>query len=179
LFKTKKSIPVGQSSATLENKKSSTYNTSTTYIAKDTTNTLYAGQAIIAKTHAEFLNKLLHKEYTGYGWCTYKFDSLNILWMIRLDNRASKEGWRNSLTENGTRVVENYIGEDYERLPSHQKEAYSETRYIFDIVEGDNKLRQYIFRGTFKFASGEGSNDYRVWKKISDTVNLEDLLTLK
>ena len=50
------------------------------------------GESVIARTHAEFLNILLNKKYSKYMKCTYKFDSINLIWMIRLDNQITSTG---------------------------------------------------------------------------------------
>ena len=137
---------------------------------------LQVGQCIEAKTHVELLNTLLGKKYRGWQSCRYEFNAKDVIWMIKLDNKKSKEGWRNALVENGERVVENYVGLDYERLPKHEQSVFHERRYIFDVMNGPLKNRIYVFRGVFDFAITEGSNDYRVWKKVADTVNFKDLL---
>ena len=138
--------------------------------------TIKVGDTITARTHAEFLNALLKKNYVKYMKCTFRFNPIDTLWMIKLDNKKSKEGWCNALVENGHRVVENYVGLDYERLPQHKKTAFHQRRYIFDIIEDKNKNRNYVFRGVFDFARTEGSNDYRVWKKMAESANFINLI---
>ena len=106
----------------------------------------------------------------------YDFDSINLIWMIRLDNQPTNTGWCNSLDSDGERIIENYIGLPEDRIEQHKKSVYHQVRYVFDIVENAWGKRKYVFRGAFKFSEEEGNNDYRVWRKISDTANFEELL---
>lgn len=134
------------------------------------------GESIEARTHADFLNLLLNKKYRGYMKCTFDFDSINLIWMIRLDNQPTNTGWCNSLDSDGERIIENYIGLPSDRIEQHKKSVYHQVRYVFDIVENSWGKRKYVFRGAFKFSREEGNNDYRVWRKISNTANFNELL---
>lgn len=139
-------------------------------------NLMRVGESIEARTHADFLNILLNKKYRGYMKCTFDFDSINLIWMIRLDNQPTNTGWCNSLDLDGERIIENYIGLPSNRIEQHKKSVYHQIRYVFDIVENSWGRRKYVFRGAFKFSKEEGNNDYRVWRKIADTANFEELL---
>jgi transcriptional regulator with XRE-family HTH domain len=134
------------------------------------------GESIEARTHADFLNILLNKEYRGYMKCTFDFDSINLIWMIRLDNQLTKMGWRNSLESDGEKIIENYVGLPDDRIEYQKRHVYHQVRYVFDIVENAWGKRKYVFRGAFKFSREEGDNDYRVWVKISDTANFDELV---
>jgi hypothetical protein len=79
------------------------------------------GESIEARTHADFLNILLNKEYRGYMKCTFDFDSINLIWMIRLDNQLTKAGWCNSLDSDEERIIENYMGLPEDRIKQHKK----------------------------------------------------------
>lgn len=137
------------------------------------------GEVITARTHADFLNTLLDKKFKGYMKCTLRFDSKNVLWMIRLDSQPTNTGWCNSLEENGNKIVENYIGHPSQRIEPHKVPVYHQRRYVFDIIERSWGNRDYIFRGVFDFSREEGNNDYRVWKKIADTADFKELLKTK
>ena len=139
-------------------------------------NLMIVGESIEARTHADFLNILLNKKYRGYMKCTYDFDSINLIWMIRLDNQPTNTGWCNTLVSDGEQIIENYIGLSADRIEQHKKSVYHQVRYVFDIVENAWGKRKYVFRGAFKFSKEEGNNDYRVWIKISDSANFEELL---
>ena len=134
------------------------------------------GESVEARTHADFLNSLFGKNYKGYMKCTFELDSINLIWMIRLDNQPTNTGWCNSLESNGERIIENYIGLPSDRTEHHKKSVYHQVRYVFDIVESAWGRRKYVFRGAFKFAREEGDNDYRVWQRVSDSANFYELL---
>ena len=78
------------------------------------------GESISARTHANFLNILLDKKLNGYMKCTFRFDSRNYLWMIRLDSQPTNTGWCNSLEEDGNKIIENYIGLPSQRIEPHK-----------------------------------------------------------
>ena len=84
-------------------------------------NLMRVGETIEARTHADFLNILLNKKYRGYMKCTFVFDSINLIWMIRLDNQPTNTGWCNSLDSDGKRIIENYIGLPADRIEQHKK----------------------------------------------------------
>lgn len=137
---------------------------------------MQAGEFVEAKTHAQFLNTLLNKKYSGYMKCVYNFDTINLLWMIRLDSQVTSTGWCNTLEDNGNKIIEDYVAPTSHRSEHHKKPVFHQIRYVFDIVDGAWGKRKYIFRGVFKFSREEGNNDYRVWNKISDTANFKELL---
>ncbi len=136
------------------------------------------GETITARTHAEFLNILLGKKYKSYMKCGYYFDTNHLIWMIRLNGQTTSTGWCNSLENDGNKIVENYVGPKEERLGGHKEPAYTQTRYVFDIVERGWGRRDYIFRGAFEFDRAEGNNDYRVWKRVSDRVDFKELMRM-
>lgn len=53
---------------------------------------LIKGETINAKTHAEFLNNILNKDFKGYMRCTYRLPNNLIIWFIRLNNKETKWG---------------------------------------------------------------------------------------
>lgn len=133
------------------------------------------GHTIAAKTHAEFLNILLHKSYDGYGKCVFSLNDKDVIWMIRLDNKPTATGWCNSLSSDGEKITESYIGAPVDRLESHKSPPFQQRRYVFDIIENPTKIREYVFRGVFEFARDEGNNDCRVWNRVAEIANFEDI----
>ena len=133
------------------------------------------GHTIEARTHADFLNILLHKSYDGYGKCSFSLNDSDIIWMIRLNNKPTATGWCNEITEDGKQIVENYIGSPIDRLDSHKDTAFHQRRYVFDIVETPTKNRKYVFRGVFEFDQEAGNNDRRVWYRVAQTANFEEI----
>ncbi len=122
---------------------------------------------ISAKTHAQFLNKLLHLNYKSYMRCTYDLHNDCVIWMIRLDGVRTSTGWVNSLTDWNNTIIEKYVGNQYDKLPSH-KIYPLEKRAIFAINESNSKIRSYVFMGLFELDK-KSTNDNRIWRKISDT----------
>ena len=139
-------------------------------------NTMTVGDSIEARTHAEFLNILLDKNYKGYMKCGYNFDSINLIWMIRLDNQPTNTGWVNRLEPNGERIIEDFVGFSFERLETHKHNVYHQRRYVFDIIEQAWGRRKYVFRGVFEFCQEEGNNNHHVWNKVADTASFKELL---
>ena len=143
---------------------------------KDEKEIMTIGESIEARTHAEFLNILLDKNYKGYMKCGYNFDQLNLIWMIRLDNQLTNTGWINRLEPDGERIIEDFAGFPSERLETHKHSVYHQRRYVFDIVEQTWGRRKYVFRGVFEFCQEEGNNNHHVWNKVADTANFKQLL---
>jgi len=95
--------------------------------------------------------------------CTFPLDTDFDIWFITLDGKNSKEGWTNT-KKNEDLIIEEFTGEQSERLESHKKTGFPRTRAIFDIKKY-KKLREYVFLGIFKFDDKDGTNDKRVWKR--------------
>ena len=53
------------------------------------------GEIINAKTHVNFLNKLLNKNFKAYYKNTYPYSDGLDIWFIRLDGKENKWGWTN------------------------------------------------------------------------------------
>lgn len=134
-----------------------------------------SGDVINARTHADFLNILLHKSYDGYGKCVFSLNDKDVIWMIRLDNKPTATGWCNSLSSDGEKITESYIGAPVDRLDSHKSPVFHQRRYVFDIIETTAREREYIFRGVFEFSEKEGNNDCRIWKKCANDANFDEI----
>ena len=145
-------------------------------IIKNEDDVMRVGESIEARTHADFLNILLDKDYRGYMKCGYNFDSINLIWMIRLDNQPTNTGWVNILEPNGERIIEDFVGFPSERLETHKHNVYHQRRYVFDIIQQAWGKRKYVFRGVFEFCKEEGNNNHHVWNKVADTANFKQLL---
>ena len=124
------------------------------------------GQIISVNTHAEFLNRLLHLQYKQYMKCTYDLGDGDTVWMIRLDGKKSSTGWINVATNGNNTIVEQYVGNAANKLPTHWIFP-NERRVIFDIRE-TSYSRAYVFMGVFSL-DAKSSNNCRIWNKVSDT----------
>ena len=122
--------------------------------------------SIYANSHRDFLSKLLSEEFVQWRKCTYSLDNGYKIWMIRLNGEVSPFGFANKISDGGNTVSEIYVGNPKDRLPSH-KEFPTETRLIFDILDGPYGGREYVFRGVFCLDS-HSDNNHRIWKKVSD-----------
>ena len=116
---------------TIKKKTTETLSATNAKITETNPNIMFAGEAIEVKTNFNLLNILLGKSYKGWQSCTYAFNPTDVIWMIKLNNKTSPSGWKNALTEKGERVVENFVGDNYERLESHKATVYHQKRYIF------------------------------------------------
>ena len=134
---------------------------------------------IIAKTHADFLNQLLNKNYKAFMQCGLALPDGKWLWMIELSHKPSKSGWKNMLI--GDCLVEEFVGDDFD-YDSHntylgwKKEKalplpYYPYRVIFEVIKF-NGYRQYVFRGVFMINEEKCTVKKNVWTKISDKYNI-------
>lgn len=126
------------------------------------------GEYVSAKTHAEFINRLLGTNYKGYGKCTLSYNN-KVLWIIKLDGKKSKTGWINSISADKNEIYEFFIGNPSERMESHKIPVANQTRLVFDVIDGIRD-RAYVFRGVFTY-DNLSNNDKRVWKKIANEYN--------
>lgn len=126
-----------------------------------------AGTIIYAKTHADFFNQLLNKNFKSYMKCTYDLNSKYSIWLIRLSNRESKLGWTNTITNSGNTINEFYTGNPKNRLEYQKNLNPDIRRLVFDILDSASGIRRYIFKGVFKYDISS-NNVYRVWNKVAD-----------
>jgi len=123
-------------------------------------------EMIIARTHAELLNELLQTNYKGYMKCGHRLPDGKLLWMIRLNNTASKEGWTNTLV-NSDLISEQYEGDNPNYVNNAGKPDFEHFRVVFDIDE-ESGHRVYLFRGVFDFDGKNSEPNNNFWKKVSD-----------
>ena len=131
---------------------------------------------IVAKTHADFLNQLLNRNYKAFMQCGLSLPDGKWLWMIELSHKPSKSGWRNMLLDKDT-LVEEFVGEhfDYERHNTYVgwKSKYTKLlpqypyRVVFEFVKFDT-YRKYVFRGMFMINEEKSTRQKNIWNKISD-----------
>ena len=127
---------------------------------------------VVARTHKDFLNELLELNLGGYMKSTKALYDGKLLWMIRLDGKVSKSGWRNYISTLGE-IIEEHIGNEFvfkgqqTYLSGGGNFEKFETRVIFDLVEFGS-YRKYIFRGVFRIDKEKCTYNKNVWHKISD-----------
>ena len=127
---------------------------------------------VVARTHKDFLNKLLGLNLGGYMKSSRALDDTKLLWMIRLDGKVSSAGWRNYLAS-PDEIIEEHIGCEFDFETHHTFLSGGEPfeiRVVFDIVES-GLYRKYLFRGVFLLDKEKCTSNKNVWHKISDEYN--------
>lgn len=134
------------------------------------------GTTIEAKTHAEFLNKVLGKDYKGFQKSAIKLPDGKLLWMIELGEFVSPSGWINQLVSSNL-VTETHVREEFEFGHNTYKNACltgrnfdDADRVIFDIIKNGEK-RKYVYRGVFRLNKTKSSLKENVWDLIMDEYN--------
>ncbi len=129
-----------------------------------------SGEYIIAKTHADLLNKVLGTHYKAWMKSGITLSDGRWLWMIRLNRSVNSSGWMNYM-ESEDRLVEKAISPKYEDHHTYIQAVMSarvgrfEDRAVFDIVDYGT-YRKYIFRGVFKLNKAECTENINIWDKI-------------
>ena len=67
---------------------------------------------VIANTHKDFLNEVLNLNLDGYMKSSRVLDDGKLLWMIRLNGKVSKAGWKNYM-ETSNMIIEEHVDHDY------------------------------------------------------------------
>ena len=100
-----------------------------------------AGDAICARTHAEFLNEAFGTNYKAWMKSRWNYSKQLKVWMIILDGKV-RRGWKN--TTNKDLVFEEFVGSDNELLP---EDYVLEENYRLIVDKSHNyKNRLSIFR---------------------------------
>lgn len=121
---------------------------------------------IYARTHAEFLNKLLGKSYKNWMKCTYKINNSSVIWLIELSLKQSDYGWINKISNDGKRIDEIFSGDPHEKIFGHKGIPSEKIRYIFSIIKSPH-TRTYTFHGVYALDTASREN-HRIWNKVSD-----------
>ena len=126
-------------------------------------NIISTGQKIHAKTHAELLNTILHKNppMRGYMKAGYRLDADHLISMIRLDN-CIRGNWTNEEINENT-IVERYHGT--EEVLSDYDTPCGE-RIAFQVIRGGD-IAYYLFKGVYAL-DDESTSHERIWRKVSD-----------
>ena len=131
------------------------------------------GESIFAKTHAEFLNQLLKKDYKAWMKSGYNLPDGKIIWMIELGPFITAAGWVNELV--GRQIREEHVRSKFEydthntyknSLITGEKFCDAD-RVIFDIKNKSGQ-RKYIFRGVFRLNKEKSTVSMNVWDLVKD-----------
>ena len=115
-------------------------------------------QIVLAKTHAEFLNKILGTHYKGWGSSRYPYDKETWVWMVRFDGKI-RSGWLNLI------VSENEIHEKYvDCAPPAFKDDKRKFRIVVSVKEGYNE-REYHVLGKYRYDENKSSIGCHVFLK--------------
>ena len=118
------------------------------------------GEAIYARTHAEFLNEAFGTNYKAWMKCTWKCGDGWVVWMVRFDENNDK--WTNTF------LPDSRIKETNFNAPSEYIKKIDKKKIVFQIV-GNGSSRRYIFKG--KYVYDEANSDpytSRFYNKVSD-----------
>lgn len=124
---------------------------------------------VIANTHKDFLNEVLNLNLDGYMKSSRVLDDGKLLWMIRLNGKVSKAGWKNYM-KTSNMIIEEHVDHDYTYQNHHTYVSSGESfeyRVVFDILEYGTS-RKYVFRGVFRLDKEKCTFNKNVWCKISD-----------
>ena len=131
------------------------------------------GNCIYAKTHAEFLNKVLGKEYKAWMKSSYNLSDGKIIWMIQLGDFISSTGWKNKL-ETPEKISEMHFGVVFDYKHNTYKNALetgtyfnSADRVVFDVIK-TSPTRKYVFRGVFRLNRQTSTSNENVWDLVKD-----------
>lgn len=133
---------------------------------------------IIARTHAEFLNQLLKKNYKAFMKSGLSLPDGKWLWMIELSHKPSSSGWINMLIDDT--LTEEFVGSEKSfithdtwlgcKLNGKLPNKCYPYRVVFDIIQFD-KYRKYVFKGLFLINEEKSTLKMNVWDRISNEYN--------
>lgn len=126
------------------------------------------GEIIKARTHAELLNKLFHKNYKQYYRCTYDITNGLFIWMVCLDN--SNNAGRCNKFEDDTTIIEQF---DKPMTCSEERFYHGlkiKQRLVFEKIKTSNG-RIYKFHGLYELVSKSKDEYTRTLKLIGDEYN--------
>ena len=131
------------------------------------------GYCIHAKTHAEFLNQILRKDYKAWMKSCYHLSDGKMIWMIQLGDFISETGWINKLTT-PKKIKEKHVTLTFDFRHNTYKNALQTGQYfncsdrvVFDVIK-NKRDRVYVFRGVFRLNKQESSSNENVWDLIKD-----------
>lgn len=129
------------------------------------------GDGIEAKNHADFLSKVLKKEYKGYMKSSIKLSDEKLLWMIELGPFVSSAGWVNQLVSERL-LVETHVDLTFQFGHNTYKSALLNSQYfddsdrvVFDVVK-NGWNRKYVFRGVFRLNKAKSTLKENIWDLI-------------
>ena len=120
------------------------------------------GDIISVSTNANLLNKIIGTDYKQWMKCIYPLPNDIDIHMICLNSQDNGFGWVNK-QESKNKIIEKYIGDPKDKLPSHNRMDFAKKRLIFD------KRRFYVFKGLFEMSKDNCTPNYREWNLISDS----------
>ena len=131
------------------------------------------GDAIYARTHAEFLNKLLGLHLKAWMKCGRNLADGKVLWMIDLGDFITPSGWINRQVS-ATRISEYHVGLQFDYQHNTYQNAKEDgswwngnDRVIFDIVKLESG-RKYVFRGVYRVNREESKTNENIWDLVTD-----------
>ena len=116
-------------------------------------------KTVIARTHAEFLNKMFGTNYVRRMNCTWKYNDQIIVWMVRFYGRVGD--WENRLLDDDDVIHERYVGDS----PSGRVKWPHDAR-VAVAIEERNGIRQYQIKGLYRFCPDESNTRLHVFRRV-------------
>ena len=130
---------------------------------------LRENDSIMARTHADFLNKAFGTHYKGWMKSVWMVNDDVIVWMVRFDN-INRDGWRNRFLSDDLLCQENVFGRKlWNGIPIDDSQ---QLRLVFAITE-DGLYKKYTFKGVFQYvATDSNPQGKEYFRKISSAFPL-------
>ena len=114
---------------------------------------LRENDTFIARTHADFLNKVFGTHYKGWMKSVWTVTDDVIVWMVRFD-RITRDGWRNHFLSDDLLCQENVYGKKlWNGVPIDDSQ---QLRLVFAIM-GEGKSKTYTFKGVFRYETDKSN----------------------
>lgn len=115
----------------------------------------------IYKSHADFLNKKFGTNYKGYQRSSWEYNINTIVWMVHIDGSVHR-GWSNTVSADGNRILEDYVGDPQEQLLNHRTVVH-DYRIAVDVS------KNYKILGVYKIDRASSDERFcRKWNKVRD-----------
>ena len=133
---------------------------------------LREGQVFAARSHVEFLNRLLGLDLPNWRSSTYMYRGVSI-WMIRLDGEI-RSGWRNEFITPDRIQQENvYCKKTWNGRPFLEVTKEQATRLVMEIIETPDGTREYVFKGVYQFNELDSDLKYQYFDKVASEFELD------
>lgn len=118
-----------------------------------------------AKTHAQFLNEKYATNYMQWYKSTWTRNDGVIVWMVAINGKTNKYSFRNTLTDGGQTIIEEYFGTDIKTIKRFCDTVYGKRQ----VVNVDKSTHCYTVLGIFEYDKNASDiNKQHIWRKIDE-----------